>query len=133
MYMPIRSRMRSLRCKLNQNIRSYLPLNLEKLLIMTVYTLSYTNINRSTLNFVKMYVIVGSQRSFIMNLIRPELSELSALELENLPYLTLFTLLHLQILTNLSNKLGHNISAHKVSDEFNYWTYQTRISGVICP
>ena len=30
--------------------------------------------------------------SFIMELIRPELSELSALELENLPYLTLLTL-----------------------------------------
>ena len=35
-----------------------------------------------------------------MELIGPELSELTALELENLPYLTLFTLLHLQILTN---------------------------------
>ena len=30
--------------------------------------------------------------SLIMNLIGPELSELSALEFENLPYLTLFTL-----------------------------------------
>ena len=30
----------------------------------------------------------------------PELSEFYALELENLPYLTLLTLLHLQILTN---------------------------------
>ena len=30
--------------------------------------------------------------SSIMELIGPELSELSALELENLPYLTLFTL-----------------------------------------
>ena len=33
-----------------------------------------------------------------MDQIGPELSELPALELENLPYLTLFTLLHLQIL-----------------------------------
>ena len=38
--------------------------------------------------------------SSIMEVIRPELSELSTLELENLPYLTLFTLCHLQILTN---------------------------------
>ena len=30
--------------------------------------------------------------SLIMEVIGPELSELSALELENLPYLTLFTL-----------------------------------------
>ena len=34
-----------------------------------------------------------------MDLIGPELSELLALELENLPYLTLFTLLTSQILT----------------------------------
>ena len=32
-----------------------------------------------------------SRMSSIMDLIGPELSELSALELENLPYLTLFT------------------------------------------
>ena len=38
--------------------------------------------------------------SLIMDLIGPELYELSALEFENLPYLTLFTLYHLQILTN---------------------------------
>ena len=35
---------------------------------------------------------IRSQMSLIMELIRPELSELAALELENLPYLTLFTL-----------------------------------------
>ena len=33
--------------------------------------------------------------SLIMDLIGPELCEFSALELENLPYLTLFILLHL--------------------------------------
>ena len=45
------------------------------------YTLASTNIDQSALNL-----------SSIMDLIEPELSELSALELENLPYLTLFTL-----------------------------------------
>ena len=55
-----------------------------------VYTLSSTNINQSTLNLVKMYVIIRSQMSLIMDLIGFELSELSATELENLPYLTLF-------------------------------------------
>ena len=35
---------------------------------------------------------IRSRMSLIMELIGPELSELSALELENLPYLTLFTL-----------------------------------------
>ena len=57
-----------------------------------VYTLSSTNIDQSALNLDKMYVIIRSRLSLIMDLIGPELSELSALELENLPYLTLFTL-----------------------------------------
>ena len=57
-----------------------------------VYTLSSRNIDQSAPNLVKMYVIIISQMSLIMDLIRPELSKLSALELENLPYLTLFTL-----------------------------------------
>ena len=53
---------------------------------MTVYTLSSTNINQSAPNLVKMYVIIRSRMSLIMDLIEPELLELSALELENLPY-----------------------------------------------
>ena len=65
-----------------------------------VYTLSSTNIDQSAPNLVKMYVIIRSQMSLIMDLIEVDLSELSALEFENLPYLTLFTLWHLQILTN---------------------------------
>ena len=57
-----------------------------------VYSLSSTNMDQSALNLVKMYVIIRSRMSSIMDLIELELSELSALELENLPYLTLFTL-----------------------------------------
>ena len=57
-----------------------------------VYSLSSTNIDQSVLNLVKMRVIIRSQMSLITDLIGLELSELSALELENLPYLTLFTL-----------------------------------------
>ena len=58
-----------------------------------VYSLPSTNIDHSAPNLmVKMYVTITSRMSSIMDLIRPELSELSALELENLPYLTLFTL-----------------------------------------
>ena len=57
-----------------------------------VYTLASTNINQSAPNLVQMYMTITSQMSSIMELIGPELSELSALELENLPYLTLFTL-----------------------------------------
>ena len=57
-----------------------------------VYTLATTNIDQSMPNLVKMYVTIRSQMSSIMELMGPELFELSALELENLPYLTLFTL-----------------------------------------
>ena len=57
-----------------------------------VYILASTNIDQSTPNLVKIYVTLRSRMSSIMDLIRPELFELSALEFENLPYLTLFTL-----------------------------------------
>ena len=57
-----------------------------------VHSLSSTNIDQSAPNLVKMYVIIRSRMSLIMDIIGLELSELSALELENLPYLTLLTL-----------------------------------------
>ena len=57
-----------------------------------VYTLASTNINLSAPNLVKIFVIIRSGMRLIMDLIGPELSELYALELENWPYLTLFTL-----------------------------------------
>ena len=59
---------------------------------LLVNTLVSTNINQSSPNLVKMYMTIRPRMSSIMNLIGPELSELSALEFENLPYLTLFTL-----------------------------------------
>ena len=57
-----------------------------------VYTLVSTNIDQSAPNLVKMYMTIRSRMSSIMDLIGPELSKLSALKFENLPYLTLFTL-----------------------------------------
>ena len=57
-----------------------------------VYTPASTNIDQSSPNLVKMYMSIRSRISTIMDVIRPELSELSTLELENFPYLTLFTL-----------------------------------------
>ena len=45
-----------------------------------VYTLSSTNIDQSAPNLVKLYVIIRSCISLNMDLIGPELSELSALE-----------------------------------------------------
>ena len=59
---------------------------------LLVNTLASTNINQSSPNLVKMYMTTRAQMSFIMELIGPELSELSALEFENLPYLTMLTL-----------------------------------------
>ena len=67
---------------------------------LLVNTLASTNINQSSPNLVKMYMTERARMSSIMKLIGPELPELPALELKNLPYLTSFTLWHLQILTN---------------------------------
>ena len=53
-------------------------------------SLASTNINQSAPNLVKMYMTIRSQMSAIIELIGLELSELSALELENSSYL--FTL-----------------------------------------
>ena len=57
-----------------------------------VYTLASTNINQLAQNLVQVCMTIRSRMSSIMELIGPELSKLSALELENLPFLTLFTL-----------------------------------------
>ena len=69
-----------------------MPLNLEKLLNLTVYTPASKNIDQSTPNLVKMFMTIRSRMSSIMDVIRPELSKLSNLEFENFPYLTLFAL-----------------------------------------
>ena len=57
-----------------------------------VCTQASTNIDQSKPNLVKMYVTIRSLMSLILDVIRPELIKLSALELENLPYFTSFTL-----------------------------------------
>ena len=45
-----------------------------------VNTLASTNINQSAPNLVKMFMTIRSRMSLIMDLIRPELSQLFALE-----------------------------------------------------
>ena len=50
-----------------------------------------------------MYMTTRLWISSIMELIRPELSELSALELENLPYLTVYSLASANIDQSLLN------------------------------
>ena len=48
-----------------------------------VYTPASTNIDQSAPNLVKMYMTIRLRMSSLMDLIGPELSELSALEFEN--------------------------------------------------
>ena len=89
--MPIRSRMSSIMGQIEPEYPELFALKFGKIAEYDfVYTISTTNINQSAPDLVKMYVIIRSQMNSIMDLIGPELSELSALELENLPYLTLF-------------------------------------------
>ena len=70
---------------------SYLPFP-QKSIRSELTKLFSQYINQSAPNLVKMYMTIWSRMSSIMELIRPELSKLSALESEKLPYLTLFTL-----------------------------------------
>ena len=97
----MRSRMSSIMGQIEPEHPELFALEFEKIAEYDfVYALSSTNIDQSALNLVKMYVTIRSRMNSITDLIEPELSELPALELEILPYLTLFTLLHLQILVN---------------------------------
>ena len=93
-YMPIKSRMSLIMRQIELERLELFALEFGKIDESDfVYTLASTNIDQSTPNLVKMYVTIRFQMSSIMDLIGPELLELSALELKNLPYLTsLFTL-----------------------------------------
>ena len=91
--MPIKSQMSSIMGQIESEHPELFALEFGKIAESDfVYILASTNIDQSTPNLVKMYITIRSQMSLIMEIIRPELFELSALELENLPYLTLFTL-----------------------------------------
>ena len=91
--MPMRARMRSNMSQIEPEHPELFALEFGKIPESDfVYTLASTNIDQSAPNLVKMYMTIRSYMSLIMDLLEPELSELSALEFENLPYLTLFTL-----------------------------------------
>ena len=91
--MPIRSRMILIMGQIEPEHPELFALEFGKIAECDiVYTLSSTNIDQSAPNLVKIYEIIRSQMSSVMDLIEPELPKLFALELENLPYLTLFTL-----------------------------------------
>ena len=90
-----------------------------------VYTLSSTNINQSTPNLVRMYVIIRSQMSWIMDLMGGELSELSALELKNLPYLIVYTLASANIDQSVPSVIKMYVTIRS-PDEFDYGFNPTR-------
>ena len=91
--MPIKSRMSSIMEQIESEHPELFALEFGKIAESDfVYTLASTNIDQSAPNSIKMYMTIISQISLTMDQIGPELSELSALEFENLPYLTLFTL-----------------------------------------
>ena len=91
--MPITSRMSSIMGQIEPEHLELFALEFGKIAEYDfVYTLSSTNIDQSAPNLVKMYMTIRSRMSAIMDVIGPELFELSTLELGNFPYLTLFTL-----------------------------------------
>ena len=92
MYLTTRARMSSVIEPIGPELSELSALEFENLPYLTVYSLASTNINQSSLNLVKMYLTTRARMSSIMEANRPELSELSALEFENFPYLTMFTL-----------------------------------------
>ena len=99
--MAMRARMRSIMGQIEPERLELFALEFGKIAEYDfVYTLTSTNIDQSAPNLVKMYMTMRSWMSLIMDLIRPKMSKLSALEFENFPYFTLFTLQHLQILTS---------------------------------
>ena len=91
--MPIKSRMSSIMGQMELEHPELFALEFGKIAESDfVYTVASTNIYQSTPDLVKMYVTIRSWMSSIMDLTGPELIDLSALEIENLPYLTWFTL-----------------------------------------
>ena len=80
-YLPIRSQMSSIMKQIKPEHPQLFALEFEKIAEYDfVYTLSSTNIDQSAPNLVRMYVMIRSRMSVIMDLIGPELSESSAFE-----------------------------------------------------
>ena len=90
--MPMRARMSSIMGQIEPKHPELFALEFGKIAESDfVYSLASTNIDQSAQNLVKMYWVIRSWMSSIMDVIGSKLSELSALEFENLPYFTLFT------------------------------------------
>ena len=70
--------------------------------------------------------------SLLMDLIGPELSELSILELEKMLYLT-YLQSSICKYRSISTKLGDSIYDQQISGKFNYGYNRIRTFRVICP
>ena len=85
--MPIKSQMSSILGQIEFEYPELFALEFGKIAESDfVYTPASTNIDQSAPNLVKMYVTIRLRMSLIMDVIGPELSELSALEFESFPY-----------------------------------------------
>ena len=79
--MPIRSRMSLIMEQIKPEHPELFALEFGKIAEYDfVYSLSSTNIDQSAPNFIKNFVIIRSPMSSIIELIRPKLSKVSALE-----------------------------------------------------
>ena len=131
--MPIKSRMSSIMGQIESEHPELFALEFGKIAESDfVYILASTNIDQSTQTLFKMYVTIRSRMSSIMDVIRPELFELSALELEFAIFDFVYTLPCANIDQSVPNLATIYIYSHKVSGEFNYRTNRIRTSGVIC-
>ena len=91
--MPIKSQMSSIIGQIESEHPELFALEFGKIAESDfVHTPASTNIDQSAPNLDKMYMTIRSRMSSIMDVITPELSESSTVELENFPYLTLFTI-----------------------------------------
>ena len=114
--MPIRSRMSSIMGQTERENPELLTLEFGKTAKSDfVYTLSSTNINQSAPNLVKMYVTVKSRMNLIMGSIRPEMSELFALEFAKIAESDLaYTLASINVDQLVQN--SHNIHDNEILD-----------------
>ena len=93
-------------CNQTRTLRVVYPWIRKFSIFAFVYTLASANIDQSGPNLVTIYMPIKSQMNLIMGQIEPKHSELFALKFSKLLNLTLFTLQHLQILTNQHQSLS---------------------------
>ena len=102
MYMTLRSWMSFIMELIGPELSRVICPRMRKFAIFEfVYILAYANIDQLVPDLAIIYMPIRSQMSLIKGQIEPEHPKLFALEFrKKMPNMTLFTLYHLQILTN---------------------------------